>query len=62
MAPEDLVFVEEVELRGRRTHTSIWALAEEPTESPDGAPPADAAQPPSPAPPGDAAVPQPETS
>jgi adenylate cyclase len=26
--PEDLVFVEEVELRGRRTHTTIWSLAD----------------------------------
>jgi adenylate cyclase len=33
--PDDLVFVEEVELRGRRTHTTIWSLP------PDGAEPAD---------------------
>jgi adenylate cyclase len=32
--PEDLVFVEEVELRGRRRHTTLWSLAE------DGAKPA----------------------
>ncbi len=25
--PEDLVFVEEIELRGRRAHTVLWALA-----------------------------------
>ncbi len=25
--PDDLVFVEQVELRGRRTHTTIWSLA-----------------------------------
>jgi adenylate cyclase len=29
---EDLVFVEEVELRGRRTHTTIWSLPEEEEE------------------------------
>jgi adenylate cyclase len=27
--PEDLVFVEEIELRGRRAHTLLWGLAEE---------------------------------
>jgi adenylate cyclase len=26
--PEDLIYVEDVELRGRKTHTSIWSLAE----------------------------------
>ena len=37
--PDDLVFVEEVELRGRRTHTTIWSLADdesEPWEDPEG--------------------------
>ena len=28
--PEDLAFVDEIELRGRRTEIAIWALAEEP--------------------------------
>jgi adenylate cyclase len=28
-APEDLVYVEEVELRGRRSSTSIWSLADD---------------------------------
>ncbi len=27
VTPEDLVYVEEIELRGRRTHTVLWALA-----------------------------------
>jgi adenylate cyclase len=27
--PEDLVFVEEIELRGRRAHTALWALADD---------------------------------
>jgi adenylate cyclase len=31
-SPEDLVFVEEVELRGRRTHTTIWSLANDDSE------------------------------
>ena len=30
--PEDLVFVDEVELRGRRAHTTIWSLAEDASE------------------------------
>ncbi len=41
--PEDLVFVEEVELRGRRTHTTIWSLAEDgasPGQGPPASPPA----------------------
>jgi len=41
--PEDLVFVEEVELRGRRTHTTIWSLAEDgasPGQGPPESPPA----------------------
>ncbi len=28
--PDDLAFVDEIELRGRRTEIAIWALAEEP--------------------------------
>jgi adenylate cyclase len=67
VAADDLVFVEEVELRGRRTHTTIWSLAEEPAESPlpplppnaqlpDDAPAPDSARP------GDPAVAQPDTS
>jgi adenylate cyclase len=27
VAPDDLVFVEQIELRGRRTHTTLWSLA-----------------------------------
>ena len=33
--PDDLAFVDEIELRGRRTEIAIWALAEEP-EQPEG--------------------------
>jgi len=47
--PDDLVFVEEVELRGRRTHTTIWSLPEEATEPGEGRP-------------GSAQVAQPETT
>jgi adenylate cyclase len=42
--PEDLVYVEQVELRGRKTHTTIWSLpeledAQEPAaDQPDAAP------------------------
>jgi adenylate cyclase len=36
--PEDLAFVDEIELRGRRTEIAIWALAEEP-EGPAASPP-----------------------
>jgi adenylate cyclase len=35
--PEDLAFVDEIELRGRRTEIAIWALAEEP-EGPAASP------------------------
>lgn len=34
--PEDLIFVEQVELRGRRTHTTIWSLAQDGTEPEEG--------------------------
>jgi adenylate cyclase len=33
--PEDLVFVEDVELRGRRAHTTIWSLPEGPAQIPE---------------------------
>jgi adenylate cyclase len=42
--PEDLAFVDEIELRGRRTEIAIWALAEEPevlAASPPSSSPAD---------------------
>jgi adenylate cyclase len=52
--PEDLVFVEEVELRGRRTHTTIWSLAN------DGSAPREDGQ--EEDRPGSAQVAQPETS
>jgi len=37
--PPDLLFVEEVELRGRRAHTTIWSLPEAPTQPPAEQPP-----------------------
>jgi adenylate cyclase len=49
--PEDLVYVEQVELRGRKTHTTIWSLPE----------PSDPAEPAA-AQPDDAQVAQPETT
>ncbi len=47
--PEDLVYVEQVELRGRKTHTTIWSLPEpelEPgSETEPGAVPKDSTEP-----------------
>jgi adenylate cyclase len=44
--PDDLIYVEEVELRGRRTHTTIWSLPEDAASPlPDGSDAAPAAQP-----------------
>ncbi|HEY7935354.1 MAG TPA: adenylate/guanylate cyclase domain-containing protein [Solirubrobacteraceae bacterium] len=39
VAADDLVFVEEVELRGRKTHTTIWSLAEEQANGGEDQPP-----------------------
>jgi class 3 adenylate cyclase len=36
--PDDLAFVDEIELRGRRTEIAIWALAEEPEVLAAGSP------------------------
>ncbi len=47
--PEDLIFVEQVELRGRRAHTTIWSLAQDGPEPEKGRP-------------GSARVAQPETT
>ncbi len=36
--PEDLAFVDQIELRGRRAEIAIWSLVEEPEASPGSAP------------------------
>lgn len=38
--PSDLAYVEDVELRGRRQHTTIWSLVEGAAEHGEGARPA----------------------